>query len=473
MRLILLLIFCCVSAQASELYPLENPKTGPIVGHTTDTSTRLTGYAWDEDPDTFMYLRYKQDGSPHWRGMHQVVKPAFDHGATFFLEGLSPETTYQYQMGFAAHEDDTHIAWDSITTYTFKTFATSGSLSFAFGSCRMYKNLGCLGSLEHSDRIMSAINQDSNMDFWASIGDQVYADIGNPTVPWGFEWVVKILQKLLQDKTEANFKDLYRAAFSTPNFRTLCASLPTYLMGDDHEVVDNYRIDSVDAELLDAAMRVYATYQAIHTPAFTMDDYMSDRTSITKRWFLWNVKGYPFFMLDQRNHRTSETMHGPEQLDTLIAFLSTAQRRYGDKPKFVFSPVCLDGGEDTWAGYPVERNKVLQCIRLAQSKNVFVLCGDEHSSFATTITCDADPGFRVAVIVSSPLYWPFIAVGRGRAVVAEGEFARVDDVVYHQTQLYAPYLGNGFTEINVDDRQLTATLYDADRVLISQTHLSL
>lgn len=361
---------------------LRLPGLGPIVGHTTDATSRIWVRA---DPET--------DGGDHpgagRRTMAAVgvlskdgkaldpmptayfrLHREFDRSGSINLGAdtdfaLEPDAEYEIRVGCLvlddALDDDAEFesdellrrlppssAWrDDLRSLDLakagavvRTFPAEGRdggrVSFLLGSCRYP---GLLWKVRHSDRIFAPMARlaDAREDrprFILMVGDQIYADLFNKVVPFG------------RADTYREFRDRYLTAFGSPNIRRLMQRLPTYMILDDHEIEDNWSQDrlrrSANYQLFTIAVDAYLSYQWSHGP----------RTWGRRLYYRFECGGLPFFVLDTRTQRFIEGPKGdlarnnllgrptlpgapPGQLRRLLDWLSEQQAARGNAPKFV------------------------------------------------------------------------------------------------------------------------------------------
>ena len=361
---------------------LRLPGLGPIVGHTTDTTSRIWVRA---DPET--------DGGDHpgagRRTMAAIgvlskdgkaldpmptayfrLHREFDRSGSINLGAdtdftLEPDAEYEVRVGCLvlddALDDDGQFESDELLRRlprsaawredlraldpakagaVVRTFPAEGQdggrVSFLLGSCRYP---GLLWKVRHSDRIFAPMARlaDAREDrprFVLMVGDQIYADLFNKIVPFG------------RADTYREFRDRYLTAFGSPNIRRLMQRLPTYMILDDHEIEDNWSQDrlrrSAAYQLFTIAVDAYLSYQWSHGP----------RTWGRRLYYRFECGGLPFFVLDTRTQRFIEGPKGdlarnnllgrptlpgapPGQLQRLLDWLSEQQGARGNVPKFV------------------------------------------------------------------------------------------------------------------------------------------
>ena len=368
---------------------LRLPGLGPIVGHTTATTSRIWVRASPDtddgdhpgsslrtiavigvtprdakklDPMRTFYFRLRREFDRS--GSISLGVDTIDLGADMPDFRLEPDTEYEVRTGClvlddpvdddaeylseellkrlppsAAWREDLEALDPRMARARFRTFpaenGSPGKLSFLLGSCRYP---GLLWKVRHSDRIFGPMAKLADADeepprFVLMVGDQIYADMFN-RLPFG------------RADTYQEFRDRYLAAFGSPNIRRLMQRLPTYMILDDHEIEDNWSQDrlrrSARYQLFTIAIDAYLSYQWSHGP----------RTWGKRLYYRFDCGGYPFFVLDTRtqrfyegepgdlsdNHllgRPSHTTAPPGQLQRLLNWLEEQQASRGNVPKFI------------------------------------------------------------------------------------------------------------------------------------------
>ena len=369
---------------------LRLPGLGPIVGHTTATTSRIwirasadtdegdhpgaslrtiavIGVARENgkelDPERTFYFRLRREFDRS--GSINLGADTINLGGDRADFRLKPDTEYAVRTGCLVLDDpirdDTGLMSEALlkrlppptawredllaldpckSRAQFRTFpgdsGAPGKLSFLLGSCRYP---GLLWKVRHSDRIFGPMADLTDADeecprFVLMVGDQIYADRFNRRVPLG------------RADSYKEFRERYLTAFGSPNIRRLMQRLPTYMILDDHEIEDNWSQDrlrrSARHQLFIIAIDAYLSYQWSHGP----------RTWGTRLYYRFDCGGYPFFVLDTRtqrfyegrpedlgdNHllgRPSHSTAPPGQLQRLLCWLEEQQMSRGNAPKFI------------------------------------------------------------------------------------------------------------------------------------------
>ncbi|MCR9141039.1 MAG: alkaline phosphatase family protein [bacterium] len=496
---------------------LRPPGLGPIIGHTTATSTRL----WirgDDDSDErtigVAALFLKNNKRPVSIRYFRLRREYDRTGCVDFTD-LEADSQYRAIFGtLTMQTQDPHEVmqteelfkllpepkvWldelralpeeSSVARFATMKAEAGGSLSFLFGSCR-YPGIFAQQS-KLGDRIFRAVADHIYTDagparFFLMIGDQIYADL------WGRH------QAILRADTFEEFQERYRSAFETPNLRKLMQSLPTYMLLDDHEIEDNWhqsRIHIPEKRLLfNTAIAAYRSYQWLHSP----------RNFGDRLYYSFECQGYPFFALDVRTQRISvekkfEDNHllgypakdspyprkpdesafpkYPGQIDQLCRWLIEAQETHGNRPKFIVSPgvfvpntvenVHDPRAGDSWSAFPATRRTLLATIVENNIQNVVFLCGDVHCSIVAEMSFHSKGEvlpIKAYSITSSAFYWPFPFSDGDPNTFVHNSALEDDDFEFGDcTMRYTCSLfeqEDNFTRIDVDETALTVSVID-------------
>ncbi len=238
------------------------------------------------------------------------------------------------------------------------------------------------------------------------IGDQVYLDplVGLVDAPTGLEKIRQPYQTWLQHAS----------------VRRALASIPTYMMLDDHEVQNEWEPSLRADPFTKQALRAFQLYQRSLGP------------DTATNWYPFWPAGLPFFMLDTRTERSARNLFtrdesqiiGDDQMTALLDWLKREQLADAVRPKFIVSPsVIVPGvlrdlaepghamGSDGWSGYPKSINQLLSFIAREQIQGVVFLQGDYHASLVTEVqiaqNAELTDAVRVLSVISSGLYAPY------------------------------------------------------------------
>jgi alkaline phosphatase D len=327
--------------------------------------------------------------------------------------------------------------------------------SFAFGSCHYPYAATPAGTLVERPAAawypsLARVLRARGARFLALLGDQVYVDALPPIDVRG-----ALHQRYARDgrlpplaAVVDAYRQVYRGYFNQPGFRALQEEWPTYLLWDDHEILDNWGAsepDELDRHLFRGAAQVYREYQHSRNPGGSLDGEPPYDYS-----FWYGDVG--FFALDARGARHASTgvVLGSPQWLALEAFLAAADERNvptvfvaASVPVIHFSPALialgqrLPGGHqagvrDRWSA-PAnrgERDALLERLFEWQtarpSRQVILLSGDVHAGAIFRVERPRAAG-RLWQWTSSALTTPLtrflrLANTLGTALVQVGEW---------------------------------------------------
>ena len=395
---------------------LRQLTVGPIVGETTPNRTRIWGrgdthIVEDHPRRCFGAIRYREQGKQQWNP-HCIFKmnPNFDQTGIAVLDGLKPETRYEYQMGYffsdAELEDADFVEsdWSSASTGSFLTASNNPKKprTLVIGSCR-YLLKTFLGSFfdDRGDKtfrsIVRQIEAGTDIHQLIMMGDQIYADdlrVFNP------------------DKTIFDFFERYRDVFGQKHIRRLMSQVPTYMTLDDHEIEDNWpqRADEKDWKtLFPVAIHAYQTYQLSHSPAIAIKRGKLEGTP-NKLWYTHADGCLDLFVTDSRTERYlgngSREMISVEQMDALKQWLNDNSSRVKVIVTSVpFVPDSTGESGDKWSGFSQQRNQILGHIEKNQIQPVVFFSGDVHASMSVELISPSN--LKIISVISSPFFWPY------------------------------------------------------------------
>jgi phosphodiesterase/alkaline phosphatase D-like protein len=247
------------------------------------------------------------------------------------------------------------------------------------------------------------------------IGDQVYVDatagLFDPTT--------------LDDRFHKPYEKLLRVK----PFREILRKIPTYMLIDDHEIVDNWEptVDQVrtDPLMLEGLKAYFQFERGAGPPRETPEG-----DAVDPAWCNFEINGFPFFFANTRTERTPRTATIYEDATIMSETHYCRLRAWlksqpAGRPKFIASPSILIPRRtttappnsrpaalhsDAWDGYPRSFRRLLAFIAANEIQNVVFLSGDEHlSCWATGTITEVGSNKRAVInsIHSSPLYAPY------------------------------------------------------------------
>ena len=221
--------------------------------------------------------------------------------------------------------------------------------------------------------------------FMLFLGDFIYVD-----VPERF------------GKSVDEYRMQYRQVYASPDWAPVSNMSWIHVL-DDHEIANDWSAGSTG--VYKSAMEPWRLYQGNANPPQARVAGSSYQRRESSTWFEFAAGPASFFMMDTRSYRSSnrvpfeeesKSMLGADQLADLIAWLGRAEPR-GVHWKIIASSVPFTKNwpvnvRDTWGGFLVERQKILEAMWEAGSRGygVVVVSGDRHEFAATKFLPPAD-----------------------------------------------------------------------------------
>jgi len=169
-----------------------------------------------------------------------------------------------------------------------------------------------------------------------------------------------------------SFRQKWSEILTNEDYRELLTSVGVYQTWDDHEITNNSRLETLDADILE-------TGKAAYFEATPVDVFDTDRIWTSYRW----GRSVEFFILDCRQERRPEDGQyiSPEQMGWLKTALTESPCHFkvllNSVPIAQLPPIFLSE-EDRWQGYPEQRQDLLDYITQTPVENVWFLAGDFH-----------------------------------------------------------------------------------------------
>ena len=341
-------------------------------------------------------------------------------------------------------------------------------LCFALGSCQYpagiidqipaYTSYACLSKRLDSEDIYGAIKP----EILLLLGDQIYSDatagLFDPT---------DIFDKYI---------NRYYEWYSKPSVRSVLRRLPTHMMPDDHEFIDNWEPTNNSTNTSSQLSKTLAN--GLYTYRLFQEGLHQQRqgTKDTQRQAIWyNFKqcGFHFFMADARTERTLRNANTLEQAKIMSGEQQYALYKWLEEHKNSNRPLLIATGSmllprrhdtthisplrsDCWDGYPSSLHHILLHIASHQINNVIFLSGDEHLSCVAKITIHGPNGYtHIHSIHSSALYAPMpFANTNKKELLADDHFILCNEdnnKTAYQCYVTAefPATGDGFTLIKI------------------------
>lgn len=359
--------------------------TGLSLCYVTGDVTSEGAVVWlRAEPGSQVVLHYSKERSFSRfssAGPFPVDKDA-DHTVKIDLDKLEAATTYYY-FAVVAGKKPGYLA--SFLTAPRATDSATVSFCFSGDTRESYQPF----------TVMDVVRA-QQPNFFLHLGDTIYADIGARARQLKDFWA--------KYRTNRNDAATQHCFFETS----------TYVVWDDHEVVNNY---FAGHPLAATGRKAFFDYWPIRR-----DPVDPERIYRSFRW----GKAMELFLLDTRQYRDPRfgTMLGKAQMQWLFESLAGSSAIF----KFIATSVPMAGGGiDRWDGYPMERAELLRFIKEEHITGVVFLSADLHYAAVTRIP-NSD---GLKDITAGPLAAPLNLVTNGFArrfeffLAANFNFAKV------------------------------------------------
>ena len=351
----LFVAFACVAAHAAEI-------TGPLVGHTTDSTVNLWVHGPQGAQFTAVCSTARGDGDvvrAAFKPIDMIAKGTGGQAAKVTVKGLLPNTAYHFWLernGNALAE----------TKGVFKTAPKVGTpTQFRVG----------VTSCMRIDKPQESweLFLDQMPDIHITLGDTHYADTTDPSKQW-----------------KHHLK--YRAL---PRFSQVLRSVSNYAMYDDHD----YGPNDSDGTAKGKEHSVVSWDQVWANPPAG--------TAQTKGAFFKFSRGdVDFFIVDGRYHRSPDKapdddkkrMLGDTQFKWLLDGLKASKAKF----KVIASGSTLEHSKrDGWKIYTFSRHRLFDAIRENKIAGVLYCSGDIHRSYVWEHHESDRVGYPFVEVISS------------------------------------------------------------------------
>ncbi|MCK5441288.1 MAG: alkaline phosphatase D family protein [Maribacter sp.] len=338
---------------------------GPLLGDVTTTTAKI----WlRTDNDAQITISVLEEGRIISQKFEGNTSSATDFTTVVQLSGLKPFTDYSYTVEVDGSE--------LVNNGTFKTTKRKGQplqLKVGFG--------GGAGYTPWFERMWDTLAVQS-FDAFFLLGDNVYIDY--PEVP------------------EAQKYCYYRRQ-SRPEFRRFTPNVPIYAIWDDHDFTVN---DGEGGAAIDIPSWKRPVWNVFKNQ--WANPYYGGGNERPGCWFDFSMGDIDFIMLDCRYYRENPkevgnpSMLGEYQKKWLKEKLKTSTATF----KVISSSVpwaknTKPGSDDTWDGFPKEREEIFSFIEENKIEGVLLLSADRHRSDAWKI--ERENGYALYDLMSSKL----------------------------------------------------------------------
>jgi Phosphodiesterase/alkaline phosphatase D len=321
-----------------------------------------------------------------------MATPALAHSVHVEVGGLAPGRWYWYQ--FRTGSEISPIG-------RFRTAPALGAdveaIRFAFASCQSY-TYGYYTAYQHMS--------EENLDFVLHLGDYIYEK----------SYAGKTRQHLVPEVfTLAEYRNQYALYKSDPLLQKAHAAFPFITTWDDHEVSNNYadfrhERDMPKEEFLKRREAAYQAYYE-HLPLRRASLPSGPNMRLYRRLDFGRL--LRLHVLDTRQYRTDQpcgdgqkpacdevrvpgqTMLGSAQEKWLENGLMNSKALWnalGQQVMFTHQDFDPGDGErynmDSWSGYHLARERVVEVLSRKPSLNPVILTGDVHSNWVGEVRTD-------------------------------------------------------------------------------------
>jgi alkaline phosphatase D len=327
--------------------PMPQLTDGPIVGATTSHSA--TFWVRSDGAADWAVRIWPKDAPDQARRIYGAsIERDTDYVAVLEVAGLKPSTAYAYRVELGAPGASLVTLDDrSGELRTLAPLGARGQLRVALGA-----DIGTQLKQPIFDQIRAV-----QPDLLLLLGDNVYAD------EMGVDF--------------ASYAQAYVNGWQIRNLAELLRVVPSFMIWDDHEIVDNFAPGS--SARYRPARQAYELFVNARNPAPVRPGTL---------YYTFDAGDVSFFVLDERSHRSPEnqadgpdkTMLGSDQKQALLAWLRCSNARL----KVIASSVTFSDwgstGTDCWVGYSNEREEIFSFIAAHAIDDVLLVSGDQHWS---------------------------------------------------------------------------------------------
>lgn len=319
---------------------------GPMLGDLTATGAKIWART---DKVAEVTIAISENGQEWSKTFNETTSEENEYSAIVQIQGLKPLTSYSYTVSV----DGSQLFENGI----FTTPGNKGEKSkfrIGFG--------GGAGYTPWYERIWDTLSVQS-FDAFLLLGDNVYVDF--PKVPEAQEYC-------------------YYRRQSRPEFRRFTPNVPIYAIWDDHDFTVNDGEGGPEIETPSWKRPVWNTFNNQWA-----NPYYGGGKENPGCWFDFSQGDVNFIMLDCRYYRENPkevddpSMLGTYQKDWLLDKLKSSTATF----KIIASSVpwakgTKPGSDDTWDGFPNEREEIFTFIEENKIDGVVLISADRHRSDA-------------------------------------------------------------------------------------------
>ncbi len=338
---------------------------GPMLGDVTSDGAKI----WlRTDHEANVAVVVTEDGQDQYKKFEGMTLKLKDYIGVIQITGLEPATSYSYNISVAGSR--------LFENGSFTTTADIGNqvkLKIGFG--------GGAGYTPWFERMWDTLATQS-FDAFLLLGDNVYIDY---------------------PKVHEAQQYCYFRRQSRPEFRRFTPNVPIYAIWDDHDFTVNDGEGGPEIEIPAWKRPVWNLFKN-QWP----NPYFGGGDSHPGCWFDFSIGDIDFIMLDCRYYRENPkdvndpSMLGEFQKNWLKEKLVSSTATF----KIIASSVpwakgTKPGSDDTWDGFPNEREEIFTFIEKNKIEGVLLISADRHRSDAWKI--DRPMGYAMYDLMSSRL----------------------------------------------------------------------
>ncbi|MDA7026381.1 alkaline phosphatase [Bacillus sp. CLL-7-23] len=355
-------------------------------------------------PNEAVYVNWEIAKDQHFRHVvkrgKEKATPHLAHSVHAEVHGLKPNHVYYYRF-----KCGNQLSPVGRTKTLPSPGANIAKLTFAFASCQQYEH-GYYTAYHHMAK--------ENLDLVFHLGDYIYEYGPN-------EYMSRTGNVRTHNSAEITSLYDYRnrhAQYRTdPNLKTAHAKFPWVVTWDDHEVENNYanlipeKGQSVKAFIKRRAAAYQAYYE--HMPLRRKSLPKGPDMQLYRNFSYGQLAD--FNVLDTRQYRDDQangdgnkppsdesndpkrTLLGTNQETWLFNNLSRSKAEWNVLAQQIFFARWNFGTKsapiysmDSWDGYSAQRQRIIELVKAKNLKNIIVLTGDVHASWASNLHTDFD-----------------------------------------------------------------------------------
>jgi len=338
---------------------------GPMLGDVTSTGAKI----WlRTDREANILVTIHEFGKQQGLKYEGMTSMSADYTTVIQVSGLQSTTKYSYSI----HIDGNQLFDNGM----FQTIAEKGEqvkIKLGFG--------GGAGYTPWFERMWDTLATQS-FDAFLLLGDNVYIDY--PTLPMVQQYC-------------------YYRRQSRPEFRRFTPHVPIYAIWDDHDFTINDGEGGPEIESPPWKRSVWNTFKNQWA-----NPYYAGGKEHPGCWFDFSMGDIDFIMLDCRYYRENpQEVDEPSMLgDYQKAWLKEKLTSSTATFKVIASAVpwainTKPGSDDTWDGFPKEREEIFSFISENNIDGVLLLSADRHRSDAWKV--EFPGGYTTYDLMSSKL----------------------------------------------------------------------